>query len=83
VSRPAAAPWAAAGPGRERTRSSLSGGLHLEVHEDSQVGAARRAVATLARQLDLSPEDAGAASLAVTELATNLVRHGGGGEISL
>jgi anti-sigma regulatory factor (Ser/Thr protein kinase) len=83
VSRPAAAPWAAAGPGRERTRSSLTGGLHLEVHEDSQVGAARRAVATLARQLDLSPEDAGAASLAVTELATNLVRHGGGGEISL
>lgn len=83
MSRPAAAPWAATGPGRERTRSSLSGGLHLEVHEDSQVGGARRAVATLARQLGLSSEDAGAASLAVTELATNLVRHGGGGEIAL
>lgn len=70
-------------PWRARTLSSLSGGLHLEVHEDSQVGGARRAVATLTRQLGLSPQDAGAAALVVTELATNLVRHGGGGEIAL
>lgn len=66
-----------------RTHSSLSGGLHLEVHEASQVGGARRAVAGLARQLGLPDDDAGAASLAVTELATNLVRHGGGGEMAL
>lgn len=75
--RPAGEEW------RVRTHSSLSGGLHLEVQEPSQVGGARRAVATLARQLGLSDDDAGAASLAVTELATNLVRHGGGGEIAL
>lgn len=75
--RPAGEEW------RVRTHSSLSGGLHLEVREASQVGGARRAVAGLARQLGLSADDAGAASLAVTELATNLVRHGGGGEIAL
>jgi anti-sigma regulatory factor (Ser/Thr protein kinase) len=83
VKRSAAQPWPGGEPWRARTHSSLSGGLHLEVHEPSQVGGARRAVATLARQLGLSDDDAGAASLAVTELATNLVRHGGGGEIAL
>lgn len=83
MSRRAATPWPAGEAWRARTLSSLSGGLHLEVQEPSQVGGARRAVGGLARQLGLSDDDAGAASLAVTELATNLVRHGGGGEIAV
>lgn len=63
--------------------SSLSGALHLEVVDPSQVGSARRAVGALAQRLGLSAADAGAAALAATELATNLVRHAGGGEIAV
>lgn len=49
------------------------------VAHSSDVGAARRAVATMARGLTLSGADVGAAELAATELATNLDVHAGAG----
>lgn len=53
----------------------------LAVHDSSQVGAARRAAVTLAERLGCTPTVGGNVALVVTELATNLVRHGGGGEL--
>jgi anti-sigma regulatory factor (Ser/Thr protein kinase) len=55
----------------------------VRVSDESQVGEARRAMAALTTRLGLDPEDSGAASLVTTEAATNLVKHGGGGEILL
>jgi anti-sigma regulatory factor (Ser/Thr protein kinase) len=55
--------------------------LALLVHDASHVGAARRAVVTLAQQLGCSETVGGKVALVVTELATNLFRHGGGGEL--
>ncbi|WP_275835448.1 ATP-binding protein, partial [Roseisolibacter sp. H3M3-2] len=53
----------------------------VEVADASQVGEARRQVSALARALGFSEEDAGRAALVATEAATNLARHGGGGEL--
>lgn len=55
--------------------------LALAVHDASQIGAARRAAVTLAEQLGCTATVGGNVALVVTELATNLVRHGGGGEL--
>lgn len=55
--------------------------IQVSVSEPSQVAAARRAVADAARSGGLGAADAARAALAVTELATNLIRHGGGGEV--
>ncbi|MEP6687698.1 MAG: SpoIIE family protein phosphatase [Gemmatimonadales bacterium] len=55
--------------------------LALTVTDASQVGAARRAVVTLAERLGCSETIGGKVALVVTELATNLVRHAGGGEL--
>jgi anti-sigma regulatory factor (Ser/Thr protein kinase) len=49
--------------------------------DESQVGEARRAVAALGRRLGLGETEMGQASLVATEAATNVVRHGGGGEL--
>lgn len=51
------------------------------VEESSQVGQARRAVLALAATLNFDDVDTGRAALAATELATNLLRHGGGGRL--
>lgn len=53
------------------------------VEELSQVGQARRASAALAAELGFDETDAGRVALAATELATNLLRHGGGGRLYL
>ncbi|MBV9412422.1 MAG: SpoIIE family protein phosphatase [Acidimicrobiia bacterium] len=53
----------------------------LTVADSGDVGAARRAVAKLARTLDLSEADVGATELAATELATNVEIHAGAGYI--
>lgn len=53
----------------------------LPVHDATQIGAARRAALTAAQPLGISEVDAGRVALVATELATNLVRHGGGGEL--
>lgn len=55
----------------------------VPVSDESQVGEARRAMAALTTRVGLDPEGSGAASLVTTEAATNLVKHGGGGEILL
>ena len=55
--------------------------LALTVHDTSHVGSARRAVVALADRLGCSETVGGKVALVVTELATNLVRHGGGGEL--
>jgi anti-sigma regulatory factor (Ser/Thr protein kinase) len=53
----------------------------VEVPDASYVAAARRKVESLTRGIGLDEQDRGRASLVVTELATNLVRHGRGGEV--
>ncbi len=45
------------------------------------MGEARRAVADLGSRLGLSEESVGKLALIATELGTNLIKHGGGGEI--
>jgi anti-sigma regulatory factor (Ser/Thr protein kinase) len=57
--------------------------LVLTVRDDSHVGAARRAAAGEAERVGADEERTGTVALVATELATNLVRHGGGGEILL
>ena len=55
--------------------------ISLAVQDATQIGAARRAAVTAAGRLGISEEDAGKVALVATELATNLVRHAGGGEL--
>jgi anti-sigma regulatory factor (Ser/Thr protein kinase) len=55
----------------------------LAVHDPSQVGTARRAAVVEAERLGAGESDTGKVALIVTELATNLARHGGGGELLL
>lgn len=51
------------------------------VNDPSQVAQARRSVAALAGRLGATEAKLGPIAIAVTELATNLLKHGGGGEI--
>jgi anti-sigma regulatory factor (Ser/Thr protein kinase) len=53
------------------------------VTEASQVGEARRAAGALAGRLGFNETEAGKVALVATEAATNLVKHGGGGELLL
>jgi anti-sigma regulatory factor (Ser/Thr protein kinase) len=52
-----------------------------EVRDSSQVGEARRLALDLASRNELDGTQAGKLALVVTEMATNLVKHGGGGTI--
>lgn len=51
------------------------------IGDPSQVAPARRGISVLAGQLGFDAEDAGRAALVATEIGTNLVKHGGGGEL--
>jgi anti-sigma regulatory factor (Ser/Thr protein kinase) len=51
------------------------------IGEATQVGEARRAAVEVARRLAFGETDAGRVALVVTEAATNLVKHAGGGEV--
>lgn len=53
----------------------------LNVHEPSDVGEARRAAQAVAGHMLATEEARGRAALVATELATNLVKYAGGGEI--
>ena len=53
----------------------------MEVTHESQAGSVRRHVADAARRLGADEQSAGEASIVATELATNIVKHGDGGEI--
>ena len=55
---------------------------HL-VEEESQVGEARRDAQRLAMAYGLDDTYTGRVAIAATELATNLYRHGGGGQLLL
>jgi anti-sigma regulatory factor (Ser/Thr protein kinase) len=57
--------------------------LVLPVHDSSHVGTARRAAVAEATRLGAAETESGKVALVVTELATNLARHGGGGELLL
>jgi anti-sigma regulatory factor (Ser/Thr protein kinase) len=51
------------------------------IDEESRVGEARRQVSTLARSCGLDATATGRVAIAAAELATNLLKHGGGGEL--
>ena len=53
----------------------------IEVAEDSQVGEARRCATEWCRRLGHGETSCGTAAIIATELARNLVLHGGGGEL--
>lgn len=55
--------------------------LRLVVQDLSQVAEARRAVMALAGQRGFDETDIGRAAVVVSEMATNLAKHGGGGSI--
>jgi anti-sigma regulatory factor (Ser/Thr protein kinase)/serine/threonine protein phosphatase PrpC len=55
----------------------------IEVVHPSDVGAARRAARALAETLGFAPTACEEIALAVTEIATNLVRHAHGGKLIL
>jgi anti-sigma regulatory factor (Ser/Thr protein kinase)/serine/threonine protein phosphatase PrpC len=56
-------------------------GQSMAVSDPSQIAGARRLASLCAENLGLSATVAGKAALVATELATNLVKHGGGGSI--
>jgi anti-sigma regulatory factor (Ser/Thr protein kinase) len=58
----------------------MSQSRHL-IEEESQVGEARRQASLLAQLHGLDPVTIGRVAIASTELASNLLRHGGGGEL--
>ncbi len=53
----------------------------LPVTDPSQVAQARRVATGLARELHFSEAEVGKLAIMTTELATNLVKHAGGGEL--
>jgi anti-sigma regulatory factor (Ser/Thr protein kinase) len=53
----------------------------LAVTESSEIAQARRAVAALAARQGFGEEDAGRAALVTMEICSNIVKHGGGGEL--
>jgi anti-sigma regulatory factor (Ser/Thr protein kinase) len=53
----------------------------ISVPDASHVGEARRAVAALSLQLKLDETAAGRVAIVATELAANLAKHGGGGQL--
>jgi anti-sigma regulatory factor (Ser/Thr protein kinase) len=55
----------------------------IEVKESSQTGEIRRRTAELAEELRLGETRCGAAALAATEMATNLLKHAGSGNMLL
>jgi anti-sigma regulatory factor (Ser/Thr protein kinase) len=59
----------------------LNNQLRFEVSEASQVAEARRAAGALTRQLGLTEVEVGQVAIAITEAATNLVKHAQQGEL--
>jgi anti-sigma regulatory factor (Ser/Thr protein kinase) len=57
--------------------------VYVAVTDASQVGEARRVVTRIANEVGLNETRTGETAIVVTELANNLYRYGGGGEILL
>jgi anti-sigma regulatory factor (Ser/Thr protein kinase) len=55
--------------------------VRLDVREQSHVGECRRSAKLLAETCGFDEEGVGKICIVATELATNVVRHGGGGEM--
>jgi anti-sigma regulatory factor (Ser/Thr protein kinase) len=55
--------------------------IAVPVVEVSQVAQARREAGAIAQRHGFAEEEVGRVALVTTELATNLIKHGGGGEI--
>lgn len=55
--------------------------ISFPIDEESQVGAARRAILSIAGEAGLGEDDLDRLALVVTEAGTNLVRHAKGGEL--
>ena len=55
----------------------------VAVQGNTDVAAARRAAVQMASDAGLPRDDVGALGVVVTEAATNIIKHGGGGEIIL
>ncbi len=53
----------------------------LTVTESSEIAQGRRAAAALAARQGFDEEDAGRAALVAMEICSNIVKHGGGGEL--
>ena len=61
----------------------MSSQVLIPVDERTQVGEARRAAARMTEALAFSATQAGKVSIAITEAATNIVKHAGTGKILL
>jgi anti-sigma regulatory factor (Ser/Thr protein kinase) len=55
--------------------------IRIPVTETSQIAEARRRASELAQAGGFNETDAGRVALVATEMATNLVKHGGGGDV--
>jgi anti-sigma regulatory factor (Ser/Thr protein kinase) len=55
----------------------------VAISDQSQIAAARRAAATLAKQCGLDDEKAGRVAIIATEMATNIFKHGVDGHVLL
>jgi anti-sigma regulatory factor (Ser/Thr protein kinase) len=55
----------------------------LRIDDSSQISAARRALGEHARLANLSEVEAGNAAIVLTEAATNMLKHAGGGQVVL
>ncbi len=56
---------------------------NFQISEESRIGSARRAGVYLAEELGFDEVRCGKVALVITEAGTNLVKHGGGGELVL
>ena len=61
----------------------MSVAVRIPVVESSQPGEARRVAMTMAKRLGFDETQVGKVAIVVTEGATNLIKHGGGGEVLL
>jgi anti-sigma regulatory factor (Ser/Thr protein kinase) len=61
----------------------IAGGspVRIEIRDQSHIGECRRGIKQLADAYGFNEEDTGKAAIVATELATNVMRHGGGGEM--
>ena len=57
--------------------------MYISVADRSQVAEARRLVSDYAREIGIAPTRVDEVSIIATELATNLVKHAGGGHLHL
>jgi len=59
----------------------MKSSVRVAITEESQVGEARRNVGEITRRIGYSDSLGSDCAIVVTEMARNLVRHGGGGEL--